>query len=388
MRRLTAILLALLSALALSVTRAADWPMDGHDPAATSYSAQGFTPAQIARLHMAWRRTGFSAINTIVAGRYVYMLANNNGGASRLLVIDAASGRTLRTYTSQSLHLSQPATPIGNGMQDLAYAGGRLVIATIATVLAINPLTGHQYWRVNGGAQGLIIAANIVYTGKGCQNPCGTLASYAINLMTGHVLWTHHGNFGATPTLVLDHLFQGWGEMKGSTRIYDPLSGQLIGSIPYLGLWSGDASHAYVDTGVNIMSGRFHAELESLSPDGHIAWQVNLGRPNEIHPVVAAGTIYVPSDRFHPGMLAVNARNGRILWAADVGSGLQIAAAGRLVYAYSEQHCLLTVLDGRSGRALRAWQPLSCQNGAGGAMILSGNTLYVSNGDGLVAYRP
>lgn len=385
MRHLITVLLTILTALGLSTARASDWPQDAHDAAATSYIAGAIGPAQAARLHVAWARHGFVAVDVVAAGGYVYTLAVN-GGRYSILVQGAAGGRTLRIYTAQSLHLPRSNGQLSNQPQDLAYAGGRLIIAAVGTVLAINPLTGHQYWRVPGGAQQLTVAGGVVYTGKGCQSACGALASYAINLWNGKVLWEHRGNFGAVPTLAMGHLFQPWGEMTGETRIY-ARDGSLTGTLPFMGLWSGDTAHAYVmEMGVSAMSRNSHATLTSVTADGHIAWSVNLGRANEIHPVIAGGRIFVPSYRFHPGMVAVNARNGRLLWASDVGAGLQIIAAGRLVYTYAQQRCL-TILDAATGRTLRTLQPAGCRSRPG-SLIFAGNTLYIANGNGLTAYRP
>jgi hypothetical protein len=251
----------------------------------------------------------------------------------------------------------------------------------------MNPATGKVYWRVPGGADALVVSGRTLFTGKGCQNPCGPLASQGINLSTGKLLWTHPGNAGHAPVLIGGHLYQAWGEYNGNTRVYDPASGRLLATMPIYGEWTGDTHHtyAYVASGQSI-TGK-HASLEEIGPDGRARWSTNLGRAGDGYLVYAYGTIFTGSYRFSPGMVAINAATGRIRWAANLGRYLHLAAANHLLVAANDPTGQVSVLNAGSGRILRQLT-LPSKPYAVSGLAIAGGTIYVWDASGLTAIRP
>lgn len=303
-----------------------------------------------------------------------------------MVVINSPDGKLVHRYTPTSLGLK---TTTYEDPLTLAYAAGRLVVGAARDVVAINPETGRAYWRVPGGADQVQISGRTVYTGKGCQNVCGALASYAIDLYTGRLRWTHSGNFGQVPVLVAGHLYQTWGEYTGTTHVYDPATGSMLAQLSLNASWTGDANHAYA----NVLTSGFntttpHSWVGEIGSNGRPVWKTDLGKSFPGMPVLAYNTLFVPSYRFHPGVLAVNASNGNVRWGANVGQNLVLIAANHLLFTVQQQKGQVTILDAGTGRILRRFIPAGyVWNGTSGLMVANG-TLYVLDGNAIVAYRP
>lgn len=379
------IFLALAVALSVGAAAAASWP-------AASFNAQrtNFNPGEHAigagnlkSLRAVWTRSLPNVTTAVSSDSRVY-LTRAHGGKTDVVVLNARNGSVLHTYTQSALGLNARKFDFP---QALALASGRLVIGSTQTVLAINPENGHVYWRVPGGAGDLTIAGRTVYTGKGCQNECGSIiASYGIDLYTGHVLWTHPGNFGHWPTVIAGHLYEVWGENTGSTRVYNPGSGALLGTLPINGMWTGDSSHSYADQLTGAMTPNYRWWLEQVRPDGKYAWRLSLGKVlQETPPAYAYGTLYAASNRFHPGLIAVNARNGAVRWGQDLGQSLVMAAANHLLFVLEETARQLTVLDATSGKILRRLRaPAGIVTNP---LLISGSTVYAVGLDRITAFR-
>jgi hypothetical protein len=182
---------------------ASSWPLLGHDPQMSSFNPAEHTigPASVARLHSSWSaRYVYQAVATPTR---VYAITQGPTADTRLLVLEARSGRVLHAYSAASLHVTgYPGSVQDTWFQSLAYAGDRLVVGATNDVIAIDPETGRVYWRVRGGAFGLTAQGGVVYTTKRqCQNPCGIAVDSAIALQTGRVLWKHR-NGGQGPMLL------------------------------------------------------------------------------------------------------------------------------------------------------------------------------------------
>lgn len=387
MLRRFAFLVAAVAALTVNAVFAgSSWPQSGYDARGTNFNGteKTLSARNVRSLHVAWSIPGVTA--PVASGQAVYgvMYGSNAGAFPGVVVINARTGATTHFFSSRQLGLQ---TKPADAPQALALWNGRLIVGARGQVLALNPSTGKIYWRVPGGADALVISGKQLFTGKGCQSACGSLVSQSIDLSTGKLLWTHRGNFGHAPVLMGSHLYQVWGEYGGHTSVYDQTSGTLLGTMPIYGEWTGSAGHTYA----YVVSARSipnkHAALKEIGPDGRAQWSINLGRAGDGYLVYAYGTIFTGSYRFSPGMVAINAANGRIRWAADLGQYLHLAAANHLLIATNDQTGQVSVLNAGSGRILRQLT-LPNKPYAVSSLAIAGGTIYVSDASGLTAIRP
>jgi PQQ-like domain len=216
------------------------WPMRGHDAHATNFNPRerGITLSLVSRLHRVWSfphayQGGFTAIAGPSA---VYVIVSNSSSPpSSVAALDVRTGRVLRVFGSTQLGLTGTRTsPIGDSPEVLAYGGGKLIVGATTETVALDPATGRRYWRVPGGAFFLTVAGGVVYTGKGCQNPCGPIASQAIDIASGRVIWSHAGNGGGSPLLMSGYLYQDWAfsDLATRVRVYHPKDGRLATTLP------------------------------------------------------------------------------------------------------------------------------------------------------------
>jgi hypothetical protein len=300
-------------------------------------------------------------------------------------IIDARSGKLVRSLSAGALHL-----PGNTSTAILAYAQGKLVVATPAVVAAVDPNTGRRLWQTPGGATALTVAGDTIFTGKGCQYACGgTMASSALSLGSGHVLWQHKGNGGETPVLIDGRVYQTWpiSDNKGETRVYDPLTGQEAGTLPWSAFWTGDSTHVYADVLSTSTSQNGRTWAGQIGPTGKPAWKTNTGKAGAVPPVLAYHTLFVASNRFHPGVLALNAGNGHVLWAADLGRNLRLMVANHLLFALNAATGRLTILRAATGQAVGQFHVPGYVAGTTAGIFISGGTLYVADGKGLIAMR-
>lgn len=376
-------LLAAIAALTVNVAFAGSpWPQGGYDAQHSNFNRveAALSAGTLRTLHVAWSTPGI--VTMVSGGSDIY--AVSRGANSRLLVINPQTGAIIRSFTAGALGL--PASGAGLA-QALALWNGEVIVGATKQVLALNPTSGKLLWRVTGGADQLVVSGDTLFTGKGCQNPCGLLASQGINLRTGKLLWTHRGNFGHAPALIGGHLYQSWGESSvGRTSIYNPITGALLARMPAYGTWTGDAGHTFVYSTGGTSPSTARATLKEVGPDGRALWSTDVGRAGDGYLVYAYGTIFTGSYRYSPGMVAVNASNGRVRWADNLGRYLHLAAANHLLVAANDQTGRISVLDAGSGKVLRQLT-LPNKPYAVTGLAIAGGTIYVTDGSGLVAIR-
>jgi outer membrane protein assembly factor BamB len=247
-----------------------------------------------------------------------------------------------------------------------------------AAVLAINPANGHILWRANVPADALTVWSSTVYTGFGCQNLCRSAASYGLDLNTGRVLWKHAGNFGWQPVLLAGRLYQTWsgGYGAGYTQVYDPESGTLAATLPLVAQWFGDRSTVLADVLIGPARGSW---LGRITPSGKPAWKLTLGKAAG-RAAYAYHTVFASSNRFHRGILAVSAGNGKILWATTVADN-PLAVANHILFAQGINGGPVYALDTGSGKTLATF---AAERGA--SALVAGGTLYVVDHNGLTAW--
>ncbi|GAC1464860.1 MAG: hypothetical protein PVSMB7_08440 [Chloroflexota bacterium] len=152
------------------------------------------------------------------------------------VVLDARTGLLLHTYGPGALRLTRPKKNFsaGNRLEVLAYTGGKLIVGTTTEVFAVELTTGHQYWRVAGGGCGLSVSEGTIFASKsGCQNPCGTSGTWAIELATGRMRWKHVKGSEGSPVVIAGRLVQrsssaSKGRRVNSIHVYDARSGKLL----------------------------------------------------------------------------------------------------------------------------------------------------------------
>ncbi|MDQ2743928.1 MAG: PQQ-binding-like beta-propeller repeat protein [Chloroflexota bacterium] len=361
-------LAACISLLSPSTLQAAGWPMRGHDPQNSNFSPgeQAINRQNIVRLHATWTVSG--AMQVVAGGGRLFASFAAHGGVA---ILDARTGRRFRRFTDRQLGLAS-----ADNVTDLAYARGLLLVASALQIVALDIAHRRIVWRVRGGATSLVVAGGMVYTGQGCQSFCGAPASEALELGSGRLLWRHPGNFGNRPTLVAGQLYQAWGEVSGVTRVYDPATGRLVGSLSLFGAWTGGRASAYVETGP---APGTRPWLTGIRADGTTVWRIPLGRPtNYSNPALAYGRLYVASNRYHPGLIAVDTVHGRVAWGAAIGSLTGLIVANHLVFAAEAEVPHLDVLDANTGQLLRRIPipPLA-------TLLISGGRLYAVSAQGV-----
>jgi outer membrane protein assembly factor BamB len=131
--------------------------------------------------------------------------------------------------------------------------------------------------------------------------------------------------------------------------------------------------------------------LGRISRTGKPMWKVPLGNLRQFAattPVLAYNTLYVQSNRFHPGVLAINASTGQIRWGADIGMTTSLVAANHLLFAL-QRNGQIVVLSAETGKLLRAMAvPGAFTPDSSTGLMVAGGTLYRLSGNGLTAFRP
>jgi outer membrane protein assembly factor BamB len=369
------------------------WPMPGHDAQQSNFNAteRVLTAQSVAGLHQVWSFPAQGPAGVIATGARVYALVPR-GQTENVLVLNARTGAVDRWLSPAQLHLAAGEAPTA-----LAYSHGKLIVGggTRSTV-AVDGASGRFLWRAGVPAQFLAVGGNTAYTGKGCQNStsvCGALTSAAIDTNSGRVLWQHPGNGGGQPVTVAGRLYQLWGTEGGNTRVYDTRSGALLGTLPLDAAWVGDSANAYaLDYGAR---GGSRAWLGRISPSGKPAWKTDLGRLSAFvaAPAIANGMLFVPSNRFHPGVVAIDATKGAIRWGANVGGISRLMVANGLLYALGATDGALIIINVANGHTVRTLPPPKVATAGGihppitGELVANG-TVYLVGENAIVALRP
>jgi outer membrane protein assembly factor BamB len=369
-------------ALLISPVRAAGistWSMAGHDAQNTSYNADEtvLSATSIARLHQVWTvplpTAGSAAIAT---DERVYLSERSLTGRSQVLVLNSTNGQSLLTLTASMLHLSGR----GDMPETLAHPDDTLIVGALREVVALNPHTGALRWKRPGGATSLTVNGSTIYTGKSCA--CTSLTGYAYTLSTGHRLWQHVKTDESAPSVIDGHLFS-MNATAGvtETNVYDPTSGKLQGTLTLPAAhWLGDATHAYVfvpEMPATATTSASRGWMGQVGPGGATAWRSDLGNVRSGNPVLAGHTLYVPSYRHSPGVIALDARTGDYLWGANVGRSTSMAGANGLLYVLDGASGRLSVLSATTGRELRVIRSPAFKGAGSDALMVAGGQVYV-----------
>ena len=376
------------------------WGMPGHDVSGTRFNpaATTLTVSMIRSLHPVWTLPILTGPSPVVIGNLVFVPAFRAASGSKGVdVLDARTGKRIRRFSMTALHL-----PPGDVLSVLACARGIVVLGDTGdpyahpvhppALVGIDAKVGRRLWRVSIASTWLAIAGRTVYTGFD--------TSAAIDLLTGRVLWRHTGRYGS-PLVLAGHLYQARRDGdSATTSIYDPRTGELVQTIANLPntTWIGNSRHAFAD---HLQFGG-QSWLASMTLSGQTSWKVDLG-PIESTPLpaLAYDTLFVASQRPWPGVLAMRASDGRVLWKAAIGPNVALAASGRLIFALHRigprsdpnLDTRVDVLEAGSGRLLRRinlstyLQQHDLMSGLSD-LAIAADTLYLFSYQGVVALRP
>src|SRR5947209_7831560 len=127
MRRLTITLgmfLALLAPTGGWAKGVGSWPMAGHDPQSSNYNGteRVLSAASVPALHPVWTYVAHGISNVIATGARIYALVPR-GTSANVLLLDAKTGKAIRSLTPSALQLDAGDTPTS-----LAYSHGKLIV--------------------------------------------------------------------------------------------------------------------------------------------------------------------------------------------------------------------------------------------------------------------
>lgn len=313
----------------------------------------------------AWNRDvgdGLSSSNPIINTPLVYnSVVYTTDSAAVVTAVNADNGKELWSKRLSPRSLAEKAT--GSA---LVLAGGRL-FATIGygEVVALDPTSGEQLWRVNVGTP---LRSSPTSDGQrvyvvSIDNQMLTLAAD-----DGRLLWKHSGIVEATGLLGAPSPAVGPGYVLVAYS-----SGELYALNAENGreLWSDSLSGSRRDGGVmNIAAIR---GMPALTADGSTAVAIsNSGR-----------------------MVAIDVRSGQRMWDQRIGGNQMPWIAGDVVYVI-DSLAQLTAINLRDGRIrwinqLPQWRKNNQKEGliAWYGPVLAGGKLWLTNSLGrMLAYDP
>lgn len=357
---------AALPAVSASATTAArtvtavkgDWPQGRHDPAHTSFNPdeRQISPNNVGHLHVAWEQPGLISTPSetlegnvgtpIVADGTAFVpKSNNDAGVGALAAYNARTGRPkwqVRTdcVVGQALHA---------GLLLVGQVGCR-PSSFSSDLMALDPATGNQLWRISDREQtsAPTAADGVIYVSSANEDviPPLTHEVRAVDARTGQIRWT-------VPT---------------SER-----SGQPAAAAGRILFCSG-------------------ATLSAVAAaDGSPLWSAALtgDRCGNAVPTVSGGIVYLQTA--FEGIVgdgvchlhALRLEDGSPLWQRVVACDGGVAVAYGQVFTSAADFTLLA-LDARTGA--QAWTSADRLN-AGGTPTVANHVLYAQTTDGFAAYR-
>jgi hypothetical protein len=166
--------------------------------------------------------------------------------------------------------------------------------------------------------------------------------------------------------------------------VYDPQHGTLLATLPIYARWTGNSAYTYAEVSTGLGKASW---LEKIGATGKPTWRIRLGVVTGGGPILAYQTLFTPSNRYHPGLIAIRARDGKVLWGADLGPQLSLAGANHLIFALHRQSGRIDILRSDSGRELRYLQTPGYGSTGSGVMIVAGGALFVVSGTRIEAFE-
>jgi outer membrane protein assembly factor BamB len=383
-----------------------DWPALYHDAAATNFDANErvLSASNVATLHVAWMAPG----NTLIAAPVGLFESINNGPTPQGLYFqvvrtDAATGRSFTRFGYSTEYMGAPTD-----QEPLAYWPGLLLVSGDRPGLKVISLrSGRPLWRNQDiisspgqiGRTDTVLTNGVIYAASSIETQAGPQGTVtAINARTGHVAWQHRGRAGGLDVMVAGSRVYSSGST--GTVVYGAVTGKMLYTIPWTGLWTGDAMRSYVLADYEGSRYLWPTRMIAVNGSGKQLWSISVGKVETVRPVLAYDSLFIASNRFHPGVIAVDAATGRIRWAVNfvesprpLGEALLLAAANHLLFVMHTETGTLDVLDTGTGRQLAHIAihrySVNAPYGPGAAqLVVAGGTVYVTGGGRIRALRP
>jgi outer membrane protein assembly factor BamB len=383
------------------------WPALYHDAAATNFNASEHVlgASNVTSLHLAW----MAPANTLIVTPDGLFESIDDGTSPQglfyqVVQTDAATSRSFTRFTYSTEYMSGPTDP-----EPLAWWPGLLVVGgpSAPGLKALSLRTDRPIWRhpdvptssSNNGETGLAVTGGLVVTGYDVcmRSGCGVVT--AVDVRSGRIVWQHAGNdSGGGDVVVAGGRVYSCG--KVGTRVYEARTGRLLYTLPWTGLWTGDSKRAYALAEYQGARSLWPMRMIAVTGSGKLIWSISVGKSELARPVLAYNTLFTVSNRFHPGVMAIDAATGRIRWADNLlepprpfGEVLLIAVANHLLFVMHTETGILDVLDTGTGRPLASIfirnYSVNAPYGPGAAqLVVAGGTVYVTGGGRIRALRP
>jgi outer membrane protein assembly factor BamB len=296
-----------------------DWPMFGHDPAHTSYSASivvlnpvllwTFPNPNITSIP---KYANYVVSAPAVANGYLYISGANGGG---FYCLNASTGTLIWSGSGVNIDNS-PA--IYNGY---IYAG-----ASPHLVKALNASTGALIWEVNAvNAYGNTDTGSSPVVTDGVVYTQGTNDLYALNASNGTQIWTYPNQGGASPAVADGHVYAATGlvgSSKGYVYALNASTGNEVWRSPngYFG-----SSSPTVYTGTVYVGSQDGSVYAFNASTGALLWNYTTGGSIFGSPATANNVVYIGSwDNY---TYAFNASTGDVVWKSFVDWGVTSSPA-------------------------------------------------------------
>jgi outer membrane protein assembly factor BamB len=285
------------------------------------------------------------------------------------------------------------SSPVVDPANGIVFFGttGRGGSGIRSPVYALNAQTGALQWSLILAGNDFAfptLGAQTIY--MGVSNEGATSSIYAIDEISGHILWQHSANGGVWGAIGLDTVTHALFSIVGNP------SDQVISLKMKTGaqLWQHTLPNSNLDddpgSGITVANGQVYLDdkngfaygLDEYT--GNQIWATQIGSefttPRDVstQAVSASGVLYVGSQ--DTNLYALNALTGAVLWKTPTGGGIDSspAIANGVVYFASFDSKIYAV-DATSGSVL--WSYLT-KNLSFSSPIIANGWLYCGSTDG------
>jgi outer membrane protein assembly factor BamB len=374
------------------------WPALYHDAAGSNFnpSERVLAASNVARLHRVSAQPGSLVIVT-PAGLFesIDNGSTPQGDYYQVVQTDSATSRGSNdfTYSTEYLDSTQDPEPLGFWRNLLLVDGNKP-----PGLKALSLRTGRPVWRRPEittfqnfiGQNDFAVAGGVIFSSNGSDVS-------AVDAHAGHMLWQDRAG-GLGVIVAGGRVYTGASEAQGlaGTRVDDARTGALLCTLPWTGLWTGDDRQAFALAGYEGSRVLWPEQMVAVNAAGKRLWSTSVGKiGQDVQPVLAYDTLFTVSNRFHPGVTALDAATGRIRWADNLGRNLVLAAANHLLIVLHTDTGRLDVLDSATGRSLAriAIRGYSLQGPYSSGptvaqLAIAGGTVYATGGGRIFALRP
>ncbi len=328
------------------------WGDFGFDPAhhRENTSEYGVGVSNVANLQLKWKGTTLVSLKDlpVYANGQVYIVTMDG----YLNAYDATTGHLNWQFNSNSTFRNF-SSPLVDSLTGLVFFGtvGYADEGVPSAFFAVDGSTGVLQWSVILNWHTVAfptLAFNTIYVGTSHLDHTGS-SVYALDEMTGNVLWQHSDNSGFWGAVGVDTstntVFTGEGNPGSAVLAMNALTGQVIWNTPIPQFGADDD----VGSSITVDNGRIYASSKNGSvyalneSDGSLIWSTPIGSQSNgdisSQAVSANGILYV--GQINGYMYALNASTGAVVWHIHTGSNIfssPAVANGVVYYASFDKH--------------------------------------------------